>query len=248
MSWTGTYRWLFSLLGLTILRRSLRYRVRNDVQLTVKDLPAGVRMVNRVDFILDFCTGKRVLHVGFADHPFTEERIKDGSLLHLQLKKVTSALVGLDNEADAISKYISLTGDQDLIDADLSSLDRVGFDSSSFDVVLLGEVLEHLPNPSQIIESMSRIFSSETFFLVTVPNYTSLDSFAGSLNEKESVHPDHYYYFSPYTLLKLFPDARFELQQLVFGMYFQMGKKINFVLRRFPFAGDCIIGVFKLKN
>ncbi len=46
-----------------------------------------VKIFNRVDFILDYCKGKNVLHVGFSDHPFTVKKIEDKTLLHLSLKQ-----------------------------------------------------------------------------------------------------------------------------------------------------------------
>lgn len=247
MSIIGKYRWGLSFLGLSILKRALRHRVSSPVEISLKDLPPGVKMVNRIDFIFDFCAGKKVLHIGFVDHPFTEERIRNGNLLHLQLKEVTHSLVGFDNETEAIQKYVSMTGDENVINGDLLEMSKADLGQWEFDIVLLGEVLEHLRNPSLAIERLYQNLPPDTIFLVTVPNYTSLDAIAGSLHQKESVHPDHYCYFSPYTLLRLFPRQKFELLQFVFAMYFQKNKDINFVLRSFPFMGDCMIGVFKKK-
>lgn len=247
MSFIGKYRWFQNFLGLSLLKKGLHYRVRSNFELSLKDLPAGVRMVNRVDFILDYCRDKSVLHIGFADHPFTAERIKDGSLLHIQLKHVADPVMGFDNDQEAINEYTSLTGDTKAIVGDLMKLESLDL-NDTFDIILLGEVLEHLRDPHKAIENLYNTLPGKTIFLVSVPNYTSLDSLGGSLHQKESIHPDHYWYFSSYTLLKLFPSAKFDLLELVFGMYYQKGKDINFVLRQFPFMGDCIIGVFKSKK
>jgi hypothetical protein len=221
----------------------LHYRVKTG---TVK-IPKNIAVVNRVDFILNYCRNKTVLHIGFADYPFTEQRIEDKSLLHLQLKEVAKTTYGSDNNLKAVEKYILLTGDKQIAQGDLMNMPVVENTNTDFDIILLGEVLEHLKNPHQAAQNLYNSFPAGTFFLVTVPNYTSLDSFAGSLNNKESIHPDHYWYFSPYTLLRMFPPEQFSMEEIMFGMYFQKGKRINFVLRHFSFTGDCIIAVFKKK-
>jgi hypothetical protein len=56
---------------------------------------------SKTDFVTGICSNKKVLHVGFTDHPFTEQRITDASLLNLQLKKITAGLCGIDLEAAA---------------------------------------------------------------------------------------------------------------------------------------------------
>ena len=80
-------------LGLAILKRSLRHTIAGENANWLQQLPVkDIAIFNRVDFILDKCTGKKVLHIGFSDYPFTVEKIGNGSLLHTQLKKVTAKI------------------------------------------------------------------------------------------------------------------------------------------------------------
>jgi SAM-dependent methyltransferase len=248
MSILSKSRWLFTYAGFLFLKRGLSRRAMEDIQLSRHTFPSGVRMVNRIDYVLDYCTGKKVLHVGFADHPDTAERVKNNKMLHLHLRKVCKFLYGFDNHPSAVRVYTELTEDKNTVCADLMQKPLDLPDDKDFEVILLGEVIEHLENPYQAIENLFESLPSGTIFMVTVPNYTSLDSIAGSVYQKESVHPDHHWYFSCYTLLKLFPPEKFDLQELLFGMYFQQGKLINAVLKRYPFMGDCIIGIFKSKK
>lgn len=203
-------------------------------------------MFNRVDFILDHCRGKKVLHTGFTDHPYTEQRIKDGSLLHLQLQQVTVELMGMDVEETALQQYIECTKDDRVFTGDIT----IGYPTPVIafkpGLILLTEVLEHLEEPYRAIEILHKSFPAGTTVLVTVPNYTALDSLAASFNNTESIHPHHYWYFSPYTLRRLLDDKRFELNELHFGMYYQPKKGINPALKHFPFNGDCIIALFTI--
>ncbi len=237
-------RWANLFAGLLWLKRSTKHRI---IPATCTILPSSNLLVNRIDYILQYCSGKTVLHFGFTDYPYTQEKIDNGELLHLQLKKVTKGLFGIDNEETSLNKYIQITGDSCVGKGDLLDKESLRAIDHSFDIVLLGEILEHLKNPHQAIENLYDMFPPATVFLVTVPNYTSLNAIAGSLHRKEMIHPDHYWYFSPVTLLRLFPDDKFETDGMLFGMYFQKGKRINFVLRKFPLLGDCLIGAFKRK-
>lgn len=230
------------------LKKSLRHRVISSE--AGNSLPLQSRLVNRIDYILQYCSGKKVLHFGFTDYPYTQKKIETDDLLHLHLKKSTATLFGMDCQMESINEYIQSTGDGQVCIGNLldkGSLQVIKSIDTSFDIILLGEILEHLKDPHLAIENLYHSFPSSTLFLVTVPNYTSLNTIAGSLHQKEMIHPDHYWYFSYITLLRLFPDDKFDVEDVCFGMYFQKNKRINFVLQQFPFLGDCIIGIFKRK-
>ncbi|HTN06233.1 methyltransferase domain-containing protein [Agriterribacter sp.] len=244
MKWLNKLRWANLFAGLLWLRSSLKRRITPAAGII---FPSPIALVNRIDYILQYCSGKTVLHFGFTDYPYTREKIDTGELLHLQLKKVTKYLFGIDNQEVSLNKYIQITGDSRVSKGDILDKESLKIIDQSFDIVLLGEILEHLKDPHQAIENLYNIFPPATVFLVTVPNYTSLNAIAGSLHGKEMIHPDHYWYFSPVTLLRLFPDDKFEIDDVMCGMYFQKDKRINFVLQKFPLLGDCIIGAFKRK-
>lgn len=247
MSISGKLRWINIWLSLSWLKKSLTNRVVLSEELK-KRYNVPVNNINRVDYLLDICSGKRVLHVGFSDYPYTQQKIKSGNLLHLELKKVTKDLLGLDNDKASLDLYRSITSDTQVIEGDIMNGQLGDSLPRNFEIVLLGEILEHLKNPHQAVENLHNNFSAGTILVVTTPNYSSLGYFSAALHNTEMIHPDHYWYFSPITVLKIFPADKFELVDFNFGMYFQKSKKINFVLRRFPFLGECIIAVLKTKK
>src|SRR5258706_10904192 len=116
------------------------------------------KTVDRVEFLLAQCQGKRVLHFGFVDAPFSEERIKAGSLLHQRLRKVTTFLYGADIDAKSLDLYRRLTGDTDnaIVDVQQKSgnFEAVARD---FDLVLFPEVLEHLLYPADALANLRQI-------------------------------------------------------------------------------------------
>ena len=154
--------------------------------------------------------------------------------------------MGLDVEQEAMATYEKLTGDKNYLYADITNNYPEAAVNFKPDIILLGEVLEHLQNPHEAAAIIYNTFATGTKLLVTVPNYMALDNVAASLHKTESVHPHHYWYFSPYTLQRMFNIEKFKLEQLHFGMYYQPQKKINFVLRSNPYCGDCIMAVLSI--
>ena len=143
MNLLNKIRWLFTYVGFIILKKALGHRLQyNDSKEYLRKLPRNIDVVNRVDFIHSECDKKNVLHIGFVDHPFTEERINDNTLLHLQLKKSAANIWGLDNNTEAIEKYISMTGDRQVGFGDLMQLSGAKNIDFSVDIVLVSEVLE----------------------------------------------------------------------------------------------------------
>jgi hypothetical protein len=235
-------KWIFIWSGLQLLKRGLHYRISGEQKRWLQSYPAA-GLVNRKQFITEYCRDKAVLHIGFADAPFTTERIKMQTLLHTQLKTITSSLYGLDTNEEAVKKYRTLTGDENVSTVPLREWKQE--QASLYALVLVGEVLEHIASPSEFITDCAAVLQPGQELLITVPNYASLDSMAASLHATESVHEDHHWYFSPYTLLRKFEKSAWELKFFAFGVYGD--KQPNFIQRQFPATGDCIIAVFKRK-
>ena len=85
------------------------------------------RLVQRVDFILEQCTDKKVLHLGCANYPYTDASIENDMLLHFELEKVASSLYGLDSDAEGID-ILEKHGSKNVYFADLEKLDELKID------------------------------------------------------------------------------------------------------------------------
>ena len=125
-----------------------------------------------------------------------------------------------------------------------------------FDIILAGEVVEHLDNVGSFIDSCVRILSQNTKLVITLPNAYSVKRFLiACLARKEHVHPDHTAYFSPSTLTRI--AARHGLRITSMCGYIwenpTWGNRIaNMVARTFiavfrsPLLGDGLIAEFQL--
>lgn len=245
----GKINWGITWLAMTMLKRSLRYRISGENAYWLQPVQtSNILLFNRIDFILDTCNGKKILHVGFSDYPFTIKKINDGTLLHLQLQKITCGLLGLDNDKNTIEQYRQITNNNDVVYGDITHQYPLQTISFNPDIILLSEVMEHLAAPYKAVDILFDSFAHGTKILVTVPNYMALDSIASSIHKTEAIHPHHHWYFSPFTLCKLFDDKRFKLEQVHFGMYYLQNTKINAVLKQYPFNGDCIMAIFSISK
>lgn len=235
-------KWIFIQLGYFLLKHALRYRISKINSRWLQDTPEGV-VCKRLDFIERHCKGKKVLHLGFADAPFTSERIQQGSLLHLTLKKIALGLKGVDADRESVDLYSRVTNDIEVIAAKTEDLSEDLI--QQYELVLMGEILEHLKDPHTAIEHMAKNMKIGQTILVTVPNYVSADNLAASLNQTESVHSDHYWYFSPYTLGKIFCSEKWIRKD--FAYVFYGDKAPNFIQKKYSHLSDGLAALYELK-
>src|ERR1035441_9583963 len=149
----------------------------------------GGSAVERESWIINFTCNKRVLHIGFLDSPFTAERVAKGQLLHLKLRNSAAYVFGVDIDNKALDLYRKTTKDYENACLDISAATEGHF-KQEFDVILFGEVLEHLVEPFAALKNLRLICLSNRGceLCVTVPNAYSLAAFVACLNGEELVH------------------------------------------------------------
>ncbi len=241
-------KWGSAWVALKAMRVFSRYYMKDDAW--KREMQGTPRLLNRADYLLDLVKGKKVWHFGFADAPFTTERVQQKKLLHMRMQAVAEDVYGLDYDADAVALYTQLTGDEKVQVFDLMDLEgAVPANVFAPDLVLLGEVMEHLPDPMIALKNLHMLLPASAKLVITVPNVFALQNFAAAVQHYESVHPDHYWYYSPFTFSKLAALCGFTVTQTDFGMYYGQGTQPNSLLAGNAWLGDCLIMVLeKSKN
>ena len=120
----------------------------------------------REEIITDLCRDKKVVDIGCVDHEaskITEER-----WLHGKILKVASECLGIDNDASGIDAMRRQGFNVQLVDitGDLSGLRELG----PFDVVVAGEVIEHLGNPESLLLAARELLGPQGKLILTTPN------------------------------------------------------------------------------
>jgi 2-polyprenyl-3-methyl-5-hydroxy-6-metoxy-1,4-benzoquinol methylase len=146
--------------------------------------------VERVPFILERCTGKRVLEFG-ASGPLTDE-----------LKKAAADYCGFDR-----------TDGERIIGLDLDNVDVQALPDVFADVIVCGEVLEHLSNPGHFLR---RLREYSVPVIITVPNAFSTVGKKHLQRGLENVNIDHVAWYSPRTLKTLLERHGFAIKEFYY--------------------------------
>lgn len=156
---------------------------------------------------MQWVAGRRVLHVGFADHvPLIASRVADGSWLHARLSQSADVCIGIDINPKAVATAHGL-GFDNVHELDIFA-DHAPAKLAEWqlDMVLVPDVIEHLPDPAAFLRRLVQCLP-EAEFVVTVPNALSLRNAAQAMAGVERINTDHRAWFSPFTLLKILADA-----------------------------------------
>jgi hypothetical protein len=176
-------------------------------------------LVQRVDLIKEICRQKKVLHLGCTNYPYTEDSIAHDMLLHFELGGIASELYGFDFDQSGIDVLAS-KGIENLYQADLEYLADVPLDER-FDVVIGGEMIEHLSNPGLFLSGVKRFMNDGSKLVLTTVNAYCAMRFLiyglrGRGGKNEPVHPDHVSYYSFSTINLLLQRHGFEIKKFYF--------------------------------
>ncbi|MBK9165598.1 MAG: methyltransferase domain-containing protein [Acidobacteria bacterium] len=182
-------------------------------------MTVGFKSVQRVQFLKELAKGKRVLHLGCTNFPYTLDSIAAGSLLHADLAAIADELTGFDFDQEGID-LLTERGFGELYRADLERLEEVTLERE-FDVIIAGEMIEHLNNPGLFLKGIQRFMNSETKLAITTVNAFCafrfvIYGFRGKGGQNEPVHPDHVAYYSYRTLKKLIDNSGLTIDEFNF--------------------------------
>jgi 2-polyprenyl-3-methyl-5-hydroxy-6-metoxy-1,4-benzoquinol methylase len=127
--------------------------------------------VSKEDFIVGISSGLNVLHlgcVGFTDLD-GEARVKSAKRsLHWKLTQC-SKVVGVDRSRAVIEELRKLGIFDNVVVGDVERLDELPL-NQKFDVVIAGDIIEHLSNPGQMLDGIKRFCRTDARVIITTPN------------------------------------------------------------------------------
>jgi 2-polyprenyl-3-methyl-5-hydroxy-6-metoxy-1,4-benzoquinol methylase len=209
---------------------------RDDREAFLRHVASSRPLVAKDDLIVSLCHGKTVLDVGCIDHDLAKGLEGQGDRwLHHRLSLVASELVGLDNVPSA-AEVLNERGYKIVIgDAEQFQLDR------SFDVVVAGDLIEHLSNPGLFLNSCRRHMHDHSILVVTTPNPFSAERSARAiLQNRVSANRQHVCWIDPTVMFELvtrlgFRIRRFDWVETRFKQEFEKGgpaaRALNHALR-----------------
>ncbi len=173
-------------------------------------MSAGFQPVReRIEYLEELTRGKKVIHVGCLDHiPLIEQRIQADTWLHKRLTDTNERCLGIDIDHEGIELVRTLGYDNIVYCNIVNDAPHPDITESQWDYMLLGEVLEHIDNPVDFLQSIALKYGNFVDrILLSVPNAFHIDNFLNSLMHNEKINTDHRYWFSPFTLAKVANSA-----------------------------------------
>jgi 2-polyprenyl-3-methyl-5-hydroxy-6-metoxy-1,4-benzoquinol methylase len=189
---------------------------------------------SRLEFILALAgNAKTIAHIGCTDAPYTDYRLANGELLHAELLAVNPRAVGIDVDANGILVLQRAFPDASIEQVDVATSELPARLLGAFDLVVAGEVLEHVPDAGSFLVGARQLVSPDGHVCVTVPNACSPKIGIRAMLGREAVHPDHLTYYGPRTLARALNRAGFEVVYLAsyVAKPGRAGRAINVALR-----------------
>lgn len=198
---------------------------------------------SRIEYIVESCRDKSIIHIGFCDHePLLEQRIKDGLWLHEHLMRVGKRCCGIDINEQAVANIVAKTGIGDLHSADVTVPELDFITSQHWDIAVLPDVIEHIPNPAAFLSKFVGNYGPYIDeILISVPNVQRLGSLKGALLNNEKINSDHCAEYSAYTLAKLARAAGVDNLKFCYCPYTRAPLFKRWILSNFPRFADSLI-------
>lgn len=195
-------------------------------------VPKVKTVMGRMDFVLNKCKGKKVLHLGCVDEGLTAERLNCGELLHFKLINVATEVWGVDISKEGIL-LLQEHGANNLVWGDIEQIDKIEeLKGHDFDIILLTEVLEHLNNPGLFLQGVKKLFDPNTIMIITVPNGLRLTGLIRQIKGYEFVHPDHNYWFSYKTVNTLMEKNGYYIEEMLTYSFFNSHITVDNIVKK----------------
>lgn len=167
--------------------------------------------VNRVEFILSKCRGKRVLDLGCVQHT-AEWAIKSPCWLHKKILDVAEHVIGIDYAKSEVNKLQKLGFN--VITADVTRPLPI---KDKFDVIVAGNLIEHLDNFKGFFGNLKNILKSDGVVLISTANPFYFDQyFYSALKNNVLINPEHTCWIDPIALNQLAARFGFQIREFHF--------------------------------
>jgi SAM-dependent methyltransferase len=178
-------------------------------------LPVGVRVCDRVSYLVERATGRSVIHLGFVDARNMQEKLDSSAWIHAQLADAATRIVGVDADAPGVAAAQGLGYDARVIDCqDIEGVKVANLEPA--ELVVAAEIIEHLDRPGDFLDAVRPLIAPEGKLIITTPNPTSLTNVLLGLVHREVQNADHVAWHSWRTLQALLERHRYAMVDLAY--------------------------------
>jgi predicted TPR repeat methyltransferase len=160
---------------------------------------------SKEDLLVTLAKGKNVLHLGAVGCTLgsVEDKVAFArNSIHGLLTRISNC-VGVDIDESGVSALREAGIFDNIVAADVQALTREEIPLERIDLIVAGDIVEHLSNPGLMLDTIFRLSDAATLFVVTTPNAMGLPNFARYFLGRWVDGPDHVCAFSEFTLKNL---------------------------------------------
>jgi hypothetical protein len=181
------------------------------------------RPVDRIDFIRNLCSKKTVIDLGCFDE---SAKFKFGTKywLHREISLVSEEVAGIDNTENLPVSGKRFFENEYMYKGDVNNFSDFVNKNKKYDIMVAGELIEHLPDTIQFLKKVKNDFKGE-YLIITTPNATSLSNILLGMIRKESCNKDHYQIYSYKTLNTILSKSGFD-EWVIFPYYVRFTEMI----------------------
>jgi len=176
-----------------------------------------------LQFILDSAKGKRVLNIGCCG----SDVLVATETIHHKIQEVASYCVGIDIFEAGIN-MMRMKGEN----VYLANAEYFCLDDKNFDLIVMGDVIEHVSNPGLVFDNANRHLKHSGQIIVSTPNPFSLGLMKQNiLRGKYFTNSEHVSWFDPVLLSYLAYRSGFKVEEI---LWIEGSVRRRFFLKRRP--------------
>jgi SAM-dependent methyltransferase len=165
---------------------------------------------DRFDIIRQFIDGRSVLDLGVVDSrpakgPACQRIRRSPELLFRKIAEANPDTIGVDIDAEGVQALREMGYSAQCADVQTMNLRK------QFDIIIAGELIEHLENPGQFLRNMARHLNKDGVLFLTTPNpFYARQTWKIWRYLRPQVQEGHTCWFDPLTLSRLLQRCGFE--------------------------------------
>ncbi len=176
--------------------------------MTIKKITATGKLLQKAQLIERLVRGKKVVHIGCVDDHFDMIQYKKakGFYLHDIISSIATECIGIDINEALVKKLRDTYGINNIAIANVEKLqditmEGIGRDQlleklTSFDTIVIPDLIEHLNNPGDMLNGLKSTFSKDAKIYICTPNPFFISNFILTLFNREIYSPFHTFYFT----------------------------------------------------
>lgn len=183
----------------------------------------GRPLTDRSPYVVELCRGRDVVDIGCVDHRAVKQN--GPRWLHRHIATVAARCVGVDIEPEGVADMVA-NGFEAMVH-DICSDPGPLIEIGPFDVVVAGEVIEHLGAPQALFEFAAAVLRPGGILVITTPNPYNLSRVFAGLRGEVWENADHTTYAFPAGIIELGERAGLHLVDYRTVIVTRVGRQVR---------------------